>query len=66
MTTIPRISSQRFNEDADEADIGVLVIQAADQLVFAGPKARASVNIAIDGQWFRCTLQMIDESEVRK
>lgn len=50
-------------ESEDAGDVGALIIRAADQLAFAGPAARATVLFAVDDQWFRCTLQMTDESE---
>lgn len=51
-------------KDGDEADLGELVGRAADQLRMVGGQATARVRFSADGQWFECTLRMIDVVEV--
>ena len=48
------------DESEDEADVGALVVKAAEQLLMVGPTAVASVRFSIDGQWFLVKVQMID------
>ena len=56
-----------FRESDDERAISNLVLRAADQLAMTGdPGMQATVRFSVDGQWFRCTLQMIDESEASR
>lgn len=59
------LKSTRIETTESVSVIGDLVVRAANQLVFAGPGATATVQFAVDGQWFDCTLAMIDESEVQ-
>ena len=50
----------RVEESEDEADVGALVVKAAEQLLMVGPAAVASVRFSIDGQWFLVKVQMVD------
>lgn len=50
--------------EGDEADLGALVGKAADQLRMVGGQATASVRFCVDGQWFVCTLRLIEVVEV--
>lgn len=51
-------------QEADDAELGALVGNAADQLRLVGGRATATVRFSVDDQWFECTLRMIDVVEV--
>lgn len=51
-------------QEADDAGLGALVGKAAEQLRMVGGQAVARCRFSMDGQWFECTLRMIDVVEV--
>lgn len=53
-------STTEHAQERDESDVFALIVQATEQLAFAGPLAQATIHFAIDDQWFSCVLQMVD------
>lgn len=50
--------------EGDDADLGAHVARAAEQLALVGPAAVARVRFWVRGQWFECSLRMVDNPGV--